>query len=65
MVGYDNIDLAAHPMVSLTTVDQFGRHSGARAIQLLLERIQEGRTAAKHHVVTPRLRVRDSSQPIA
>jgi LacI family transcriptional regulator len=65
VVGYDNIDLAAHPLVSLTTVDQFGRRSGARAIQLLLERIREGRTAATHHSVTPKLRVRNSSQPLA
>jgi len=65
VVGYDNIDLAAHPIVSLTTVDQFGRRSGARAIQLLLERIQEGRTAADHYSFTPELRVRDSTRPLA
>lgn len=62
VVGYDNIDLAAHPIVSLTTVDQFGRRSGARAIQLLLERIQEGRTVADHHSLTPQLRLRHSTR---
>lgn len=61
IVGYDNIDLAAHPIVSLTTVDQFGRESGAKAIRLLLDRIQ-GRTEARHEMITPELRVRASSR---
>jgi LacI family transcriptional regulator len=65
IAGYDGIDLAAHPLVSLTTVDQFGARSGAEAIQLLLERIQEGRTVARHHSVTPALRIRSSTRPIA
>jgi len=64
VVGYDNIDLAAHPLVSLTTVDQFGRDSGARAIRMLLERIQEGRTVARHYSPTPTLRVRNSTQAL-
>lgn len=64
IVGYDNIDLAAHPLASLTTIDQFGRESGAMAVRLLLERIREGRAEPRHEIITPELRVRDSSQPI-
>lgn len=63
IVGYDNIDLASHPIASLTTVDQFGREAGARAVSLLLERIQQGRRDPRHVKIAPVLRVRGSSQP--
>jgi LacI family transcriptional regulator len=63
IVGYDNIDLAAHPVISLTTVDQFAFASGSRAIRLLLERIQRTRTESVHEMVQPVLRVRGSSRP--
>jgi LacI family transcriptional regulator len=62
IAGYDNIDLAAHPLASLTTVDQFGRESGAKAVELLLERIQQGRRDPRHVVITPVLQVRGSTQ---
>ena len=60
VVGYDDIEMAGHPLVSLTTVDQHGTEAGRRAIQLLLERIG-GRTQARHECFTPELRVRRSS----
>ncbi|MBK8446845.1 MAG: LacI family DNA-binding transcriptional regulator [Micropruina sp.] len=62
VVGYDNIELARHPLVSLTTVDQCGDEAGRVAIQLLMERI-EGRTVARHECFTPTLCVRRSSGP--
>lgn len=62
IAGYDNIDLASHPLASLTTADQFGRESGTSAIRLLLERIQHGRKVARHEVIKPELRVRESTQ---
>ncbi|MFF3500627.1 LacI family DNA-binding transcriptional regulator [Streptomyces sp. NPDC003247] len=62
LVGYDNTDLAAHPAISLTSVDQRGPEMGRRAVAMLLERI-EGRDEPQHHVVTPSLVVRDSSGP--
>lgn len=65
IVGYDNIDLAAHPLASLTTVDQFGRESGREAARMLLERIQDGRTEARHEVFTPELRKRGSTRPVS
>lgn len=61
VVGYDNIDLAGHPLISLTTVDQFGPEMGIRAIELLMERIRHERSTPTHHQMTPQLRVRGSS----
>ncbi len=62
VVGYDNIDLAAHPLISLTTVDQFGPEMGVAAIELLMERIRHGRVAATHHQQDPQLRIRNSTR---
>jgi LacI family transcriptional regulator len=64
VVGYDNVPLAAHPAISLTSVDQQGEAMGARAIQLLLERIG-GRSEAVHDTFTPSLQVRGSTRPLA
>jgi LacI family transcriptional regulator len=47
-VGCDNINLAGHPLISLTTVDQFAFEMGAAAIELLKERIRDGRSP-RHH----------------
>lgn len=60
VVGYDDIMLASHPKISLTTVDQFGPEMGGVAARLLMERMA-GRTDAVHHQVQPVLRVRDST----
>jgi LacI family transcriptional regulator len=60
VVGYDNTDLAKHPLLSLTSVDQSGVEMGATAVTMLLERIG-GRTQRRQHVVTPTLRVRRST----
>lgn len=64
VVGYDDVDIASHPAISLTSVNQAGEAMGERAIRLLLERIQ-GRTDAIHFSVEPSLRVRSSTQPAA
>jgi LacI family transcriptional regulator len=63
IVGYDDIEIAAHPGVSLTTIDQHGETLGARSVELLLERIA-GRTEAVHFEVDPVLRARGSSAPL-
>lgn len=62
IVGYDDVEMASHPALSLTTVDQFGFEMGERAIQMLLERI-DGRTTAVHHQSSNKLRVRNSTVP--
>jgi LacI family transcriptional regulator len=65
VVGYDNVDLAGHPLISLTTVDQFGIEMGVAAIELLMERIRDGRTSPKYHQLDPHLRIRSSSRPVS
>ncbi|WP_223838601.1 LacI family DNA-binding transcriptional regulator [Saccharopolyspora pogona] len=60
VVGYDNVRLAGHPGVSLTTIDQSGDELGRRAVRLLLDRIG-GRTEARREMTTPRLIVRNST----
>jgi LacI family transcriptional regulator len=62
VVGYDDVPIAAHPALGLTTVHQPGDEMGARAIQLLLERVA-GRTDPVHEVFAPDLRVRTSTRP--
>jgi LacI family transcriptional regulator, galactose operon repressor len=64
VVGYDNIDLASHPLISLTTVDQFGRDMGMTATELLMERIRDGRRTPRHIQIKPQLRIRDSTRPV-
>jgi LacI family transcriptional regulator len=65
VVGYDGIDIAAHPLISLTTVDQSGTEMGAAAITLLMEQIRDKRTEPRQHVIRPRLRVGRSTGPPA
>lgn len=65
VVGYDNVRIAQHPLVSLTTVDQFGLDVGRIVVELLLERIRDGRTSARHHRVPPELRVRSSTRALS
>lgn len=63
IVGYDDVPIAAHPALGLTTVHQPGDEMGARAIGLLLERVS-GRTEPQHEVFVPELRVRTSTRPL-
>jgi LacI family transcriptional regulator len=62
VVGYDDVDIASYPAISLTSVNQAGEAMGERAIRLLLERIQ-GRTEPTHFSVQPTLKVRGSTRP--
>jgi LacI family transcriptional regulator len=64
VVGYDNIQLAEHPLIALTTIDQFGPAIGATAIDLLMDRIRSGRTSAKHEQIEPQLRVRHTTHQL-
>ena len=63
IVGYDDTLLAGLGALSLTTVHQPRQQFGRRATELLLERI-EGRTAAKHELIKPRLVTRSTTGPI-
>jgi LacI family transcriptional regulator len=63
VIGYDNIELASHPLVSLSTIDQYGERTGEAAVDLLMERIEHGRAEASHVQLTPSLVIRGSSGP--
>jgi LacI family transcriptional regulator len=60
VVGYDDIPIARHPLVSLTSVDQSGVVMGREAVRLLLERL-EGRAEAVQLESATELRARRSS----
>jgi LacI family transcriptional regulator len=62
VVGYDDVDIASYPAISLTSVNQAGEAMGERAIRLLFERIQ-GRTEPTNFSVQPTLKVRGSTRP--
>ncbi|MDO5083045.1 MAG: LacI family DNA-binding transcriptional regulator [Arachnia propionica] len=60
VVGYDDSPIAAHPLISLTSIHQSATSCGRLAARFLLERIN-GRTTAHHEVVVPELRARAST----
>jgi LacI family transcriptional regulator len=62
VVGYDDVPIAQHPLVSLTSVDQSGITLGREAVRLLFERLQ-GRTRAVQFEAAAELRARRSSAP--
>jgi len=63
VVGYDNTFVSALRHVALTTVDQHGERLGQIAVALLLERMEQGRTTARHEVIQPTLVVRQTTAP--
>jgi LacI family transcriptional regulator len=62
VAGYDNIYWSTIHRISLTTVDQSGRTTGATSARLLLDRIN-GRTQPVHYVLAPTLVARSTSGP--
>jgi LacI family transcriptional regulator len=60
VVGYDDTEIAAHPLVSLTSINQSGTRMGEITVRLLLERIA-GRTEPVHEVIAPTLMARTST----
>lgn len=62
VVGYDDVPLASHPALGLTTVHQPGEAMGARAVQMLLERIA-GRADPVREIFETELKVRTSTRP--
>ena len=64
IVGYDNLALSALSMISLTTVEQPLAAFGEAATELLLERLESGRTQRVRRQFEPRLIVRGSTGPV-
>ena len=60
VVGYDDTEIAGHPLVSLTSINQSGTRMGEIVVRLLLERIA-GRTEPVHEVITPKLMARKTT----
>jgi len=61
LIGFDNTALAAMAHLALTTINQPTYDLGVAAIELLLERINDGRTEAKRVIRRPELVVREST----
>ena len=63
IVGYDDVNEASHQRIALTTVEQPLLALGSGAVDLLLERLEEGRIEARHVVLPPRLVIRETAGP--
>jgi LacI family transcriptional regulator len=61
VVGFDDIPLAGHRRIDLTTVQSDGREIGRRATELLTEAIREDRFVAAREVHGATLVVRGST----
>ena len=61
LVGYDDIITSHSARVALTTVAQPSVEMGRTAVDLLVERLDKGRTEARHIVLSPQLVVRGST----
>jgi GntR family transcriptional regulator, arabinose operon transcriptional repressor len=64
IAGFDDIDLAIHLAVPLTTVAQNPFAIGKRAAQLLLDRLTTPATSSKLEVIPTELRIRSSTSRI-
>jgi LacI family transcriptional regulator len=63
VAGYDNTTFAAFAPISLTSVDQAGRQTGASAARLLLDRIGDRHRRSAYIKLTPTLVVRRTTAP--
>jgi DNA-binding LacI/PurR family transcriptional regulator len=63
VAGFDDIDIAAHPLISLTTVRTPFRELGRIAATLILDRIDHKDRASQEVVLPPRFVVRNSVAP--
>jgi LacI family transcriptional regulator len=64
VVGYDNIFSSGLHGIDLTTVDQKSEQLAQIGSDLMLERLDEGRTEPVYRIETPKLIVRGTSGPV-
>ncbi len=64
VAGYDNTTFAALGPVSLTSVDQAGRHIGAETARLLLDRIADRHRPSAQVKLSPTLVTRRTTAPL-
>jgi LacI family transcriptional regulator len=63
VTGFDDVPLAAHNRIRLTTVRQDAATMGARAAELLIAAVNEGRHVEQRLLLRGELIVRDSTAP--
>jgi LacI family transcriptional regulator len=63
VTGFDDVPLAAHNRIRLTTVRQDAAMMGARAAELLIAAVNEGRHVEQRLLLRGELIVRDSTAP--
>lgn len=62
VAGFDDIFMARHPLIALTTVEQPKYETGATAARLLLERIEDGpETAVRRVTLDATLKIRGTT----
>ena len=63
VAGFDDVPLASHNRIRLTTMRQDAATMGARAAELLLAAVSEGRHVERRELLRGELIVRDSTAP--
>jgi DNA-binding LacI/PurR family transcriptional regulator len=61
IIGYDNSAFTSMRHVSMSTIAQPMFEMGSRALQLLLERLEDGRSEAVHEIIDPVLVARETT----
>ncbi len=65
LAGFDGTDLAASPVMSLTTVDQHSDQLGRLAVRALLKQLAADSFVPTHRVLPTQLLLRGSTEHLA
>lgn len=63
LIGFDNLDDSDATVPTLTTVDQFVYHLGAKAAQTVVDRVRGDKGATRRILLAPELRSKESTAP--
>lgn len=64
LIGFDNISATGLPRIELTTIEQPKRELAVQAVDLLLDKIENGTQGYVHQVLTPSLVKRSTCRPL-